>query len=212
MIRKIEDDPLRSRSQSVTAAYAGLDAEIAAFQAETGLECPSGCGQCCENPTVDATPLELLPLVLELFRRGETTLWLERARALGSPGVCAFYQPDPVVPGNGRCRAYAWRPSLCRLFGFAAVRTKTGRPELAACARHKTACPSAVDRARAAIAAGVPVPTFADFATQVAALDPSWGGDRLPINEALQVAIERVGLWLQMTGGGLPEETSDRAS
>ncbi len=173
-----------------------MDEQTAALQAATGLQCPSGCGQCCENPEIEATPLEVLPLALELFRQGEARAWLERVgESEGS--LCAFYRPDPLIRGNGRCLAYSWRPTTCRLFGFATANDKQGSPEFSACARHKQIVPEIVGTTRAAIAAGLRAPNFADFSRAIAAADPYFGRSRMPINQAVAVAINRVGLMLQ---------------
>jgi Fe-S-cluster containining protein len=185
-------------ANQVMESYTQIDQAIDAFQTATGLHCPSGCGWCCENPNVEATPLEMLPLALELFRQGNVDLWLEKVKAINYSGSCVFYKPDPAIPGNGRCQVYLWRPSICRLFGFATVTTKQGQPELAVCVRHKAAMPDIAAAAQEAIAQGLPAPNFAEVAQQIANLNPYLGTERLPINQALRVAIERVGLYLQM--------------
>lgn len=186
-------------ANQVMDSYAQIDREIEEFQSKTHLQCPPGCGWCCENPEVETTPLEMLPLVLELFRRGEADAWLERAEAREFRGQCVFYKPDPMIPGNGRCQVYPWRPSLCRLFGFATVTNKHGQAQLAACVKHKAHQPAQVVAAQEAIAHGqAQAPNFADVAQHLARLDPALAQPRLPINEALKVAIERVGIYLQL--------------
>lgn len=195
-------------SASLTQLYQDVNAQIASFQAATGLQCPPGCGQCCENPEVETSPLEMVPMALELIRRGEAAAWLERVEAAGTPSRCVFYQPDAQTPGNGRCQMYMWRPALCRLFGFAAVTDKTGTPKLAACVKHKQVYPDQVAMTQVAIANGLPVPQFADWQTQIANVDPHWGYQRMPINQALKTAIERVSLSLayetQNPGNAVP--------
>ena len=183
-------------SAQVSQCYGELDDEIATFQAATGLHCPPGCGQCCQHPEVEATPLEMLPLALELSRQGEAMAWHARLTAIAGLSPCVLYQPDQHIPGNGRCQMYEWRPTVCRLFGFAAVKDKFGQSHLAVCARHKQSCPEAVAHATAAIAQQVPIPHFADWQMAIAQIDPAWGYERLPINDALKVAIERVSLGL----------------
>jgi uncharacterized protein len=178
--------------------YKEIDDQISVFQGETNLQCPSGCGKCCSNPEVEVTALEMLPLAWELLRRGEASLWLERVE-MGGSDVCVFYQSDRIVPENGRCSVYAWRPSLCRLFGFAAIRNKQGEPELAACVRHKEVTPETVKVAQDAIAQGLSIPIFSDFSMQLANIDPDFGRSPLPINQALRVALEKVGLQWQLT-------------
>ncbi len=183
----------------VMGLYAQIDRQIEQFQATTQLCCPSGCGQCCESPDIEVTPLEMLPLVLELFRRGDVDQWLELSEAADHQGSCVFYEPDPLVSGNGRCQVYTWRPSLCRLFGFSTAPDKNGQPRLAACIRHKQAEPQIMAQTQMAIANGTAhAPSLSEATQQILALDPSFGSQMMPINKALSAAIERVGFWLQM--------------
>ncbi|MBD0335022.1 MAG: YkgJ family cysteine cluster protein [Cyanobacteria bacterium Co-bin13] len=175
------------------AAYRQMDAETAALRAETGLHCPPGCGRCCENPQIEATPLEMLPVALTLIGRGEATYWLEQVDLHSN---CVFYEASLTTPGHGRCRMYDWRPSLCRLFGYAAVNGKGGEPVLAACSWHEVVMPEQLAGVRDAIAIGLPIPKFSDWQARIASLDPHWGYQQMPINQALRVALERVGLTL----------------
>lgn len=179
-----------------------IDRATTAFQTATGLQCPPGCGACCQNPEVETTPLEMLPIAWELHQRGELSKWIEQMAAVNGEGICVFYRSDPEIAGNGRCSIYPWRPSLCRLFGFAAVVNKQGNPELAACKKHKEVMPEVVTKSQAAIADGLPVPQFADFAMRFRTLEPNLGQERLPINQALKVALERVGLIVQFGQDG----------
>lgn len=187
--------------QQVKAIFAQIDRQTAVVQAATGLHCPAGCGRCCENPEVETTVLEMVPLALELWQRGEALAWLDQAQAVENRGPCVFYQPDPFVPGNGRCSMYEFRPSICRLFAFATVTNKQGKPELAACIRHKEVMPEIVAQTKAAIADGLPAPNFAEISMQLAMLDPV-GIERFPINQALTMALQRVGLIAQLTADG----------
>ena len=179
------------------AGLTEIDQETTAFQAATGVQCPSGCGMCCQNPEVESTPLEMLPITVELAQKGELSQWLERVEAVEAKGVCVFYQRDPLIPDNGRCSIYDRRPSLCRLFGFAAIANKQGEPELAACKKHKETMPEVIKRAEEAISNGLPIPHFADFTMRLGNLDPNLRREPLPINQALKLVIERVGLLMQ---------------
>lgn len=201
----------------IMAHYTQLDGVMEAFQSDLPLHCPTGCGACCENPTLETTPLEMLPLVLELFHRGTAEAWLSLAQASDFEDICVFYQPDPQIAGNGRCQVYPWRPTVCRLFGYATITHKSGEPQLAACARHKALMPEVVAQVEGAIAAGsVELPNFAAATQQITNLDPEWGTRRFPINAALKMAIERVGLYQQMqthmTPTEAPSDLPQRAS
>lgn len=165
-----------------------------AFEAKSGIKCRQGCGQCCLKPGIEARPLELLPLARSLHAQGEADEWYERAAAKPS-GACIFYKPEPQDETLGRCGVYALRPSLCRLFGFAAVSRKDGGSALAACHWHKRLQPDVVVRAQAAIDQGDKVPLFSEYALRLSMLAPGTGLDTImPINEALQRALEKTAL------------------
>jgi Fe-S-cluster containining protein len=185
-------------SHRVLELYSEMDRRTSEFQSRTGLQCPPGCGQCCESATSEATVIELLPAAEELFSRREAQQWLERIASIRENERCVFYQPDPLIPGNGRCDLYILRPSVCRLFGFAVIKNKDGKPELLTCRRQKEQIPVLVKKAQEAISRGMAVPSFNYFFLQIVALEPSLGRHRLPINQALQFALERYGLTVQL--------------
>ena len=108
-------------------------------------------------------------------------------------GQCCLNPKDQTL---GRCQKYELRPSLCRLFGFAAVSTKDSKhPALAACFWHKRLQPDAVAAAQKSIDAGESVPLFADFRMRMFALAPTPSySEIMPINRALMLAIEKVEL------------------
>lgn len=184
------------KAQQVMDLYRQIDQQTHAFQAETQLHCPTGCGRCCENPHVEATPLEMVPLAVELFRQGEAVKWLESTE-VNETNTCLFYEPDLLTPGNGRCQIYPWRPSICRLFGYATVTDRDGQPRFAACMRHKADIPEVVATIQEAIAQGLPAPSFAT-SQQIAHLAPHLGAEQMPVHQALNVALRWVGLNFQM--------------
>jgi uncharacterized protein len=202
----------------VMAVFAAIDQQTAAVQQTTGLQCPPGCGKCCQSPTVEVTVLDCIPYALELVQQEQAEAVLQQLVDLQGADLqgdsqaradlpadrqrttCVFYQADPAIPGNGRCGIYPWRPALCRLFGFAATRNKYGQPELAACVEHKAMQPEMVAQTQARVAAGLAVPVFTQIAEQMMAIAPNLGTEYLPINQAWQRAIEHVGLWWQFRG------------
>lgn len=170
-----------------------IERETSAFARSSGIKCREGCGQCCLKPGVEVRPLELIPLARQLLESGEAEAVHERASA-DPGGVCVFYRKVAGDETLGRCGVYAVRPSLCRLFGFAAVSSKRG-PELAACHWHKRLQPVEVDAAQAAIDGGGRVPLFNDYAMRLSMLAPGTGLEHtLPINQALTLALEKVAL------------------
>jgi Fe-S-cluster containining protein len=163
--------------------YHAVDSATSAFGKRAGLSCPPGCGQCCETPDIQATELEMLPMARSITQTGKTETLGDLSR-----GTCVFFEPGPG-PGAGRCNAYELRPLVCRLFGFAARRSKSGRAELASCRVHQTQSPEGLKRAL--LLAGE-APQFQDEFTRLAGLEPGIGWELLPINVALKRALERV--------------------
>ena len=196
-------------SNRVLELYFEMDRQISEFQSRTGLQCPPGCGQCCESSVARATVLELLPAAQELFSRGEAQQCLERIASIQNNERCVFYHPDPSIPGNGRCELYLLRPSVCRLLGFAVMKNKGGKPERMTCRRQKEENPLSVKVAQKAISKGMSVPSFDYFFLQIVTLQNSLASQRFPINQALQFALERYGLTMQLmeaNGGGAREK------
>jgi Fe-S-cluster containining protein len=183
----------------ILAVYAEIDQRCALFQLATGLRCVQGCGACCNSSKVEAMPVEMLPAVAELFRREEAEQWHERLMT-GRYDFerCLFYSPEPVVPSNGHCLMYTWRPSVCRLFGFAAFTGKHGRAEFEACRWLKAASPDLLASARKEIARGLDVPLLSQYSVQIFGQDATRLNRVVPINRAIRLAMERYALHLDM--------------
>jgi Fe-S-cluster containining protein len=185
-------------SYRVGELYSEMDRQTSEFQTATGLRCLPGCGKCCESAPPETTEIELLPAAEELFIRGEAQQWLKRIASIGETERCVFFQPDHLIPGNGHCQLYMFRPSVCRLFALAAMKNKNGKLELITCSRQKEQIPILVKGAQEAISRGMAVPTFDSFSLQMMALEPSLGGQRVPINQALHLALERYRLTIPL--------------
>ena len=171
-----------------------VDKHIARYQKRTRLACLKGCGRCCENPHVETTVSQVLPLAQHLFENGSIELaWqdLERSR---STSICAFYRPDPLMPGKGRCSQYALRPLICRLFGFSARHNKNGRIEVMTCELIKANDPQAVNNSQKLIDKGLKAPLMQDYTLRACGISPE-NNITMPINDAIEKAIEVVGLY-----------------
>ena len=77
------------------------------FALQTGLRCKSGCGACCENPDVETTVAEVLPLAVHLWSTELADSKIEAVRTKSPKNICIFYKPDPFLQGQGRCGIYA---------------------------------------------------------------------------------------------------------
>jgi Fe-S-cluster containining protein len=190
-----DDKGLASRHAG--AALGVLEEASAAteeFAVRTGIRCREGCGQCCLKPGIEARVVEMLPMAMELLRLNEADQYYDKAAA-DPDGRCVFYAPEAGDETLGRCRHYRFRPSVCRLFGFAATGAKDGRaPQLVACSWHKKLQPQAVAAAQHQIDRGAVVPQFAEFGLRLQMLGPAGTQELLAINRALMQAIEKLSL------------------
>ena len=173
------------------ALYAHIDQVVAEFQLKTGLRCATGCGKCCLTPDIQVTVLEMLPIANEMLRGGTADQWLERLSGTSGSGTCVLYKAHPAENVHGHCNYYKWRPVLCRLFGFAAVRGRNAEKSLAVCRHIRQNDPLC---ALAAMLIGEEAPAFLNYGLEVYNLDPVLGLNLIPINTALRQAIERIGL------------------
>jgi Fe-S-cluster containining protein len=182
-------------ADEAAAAAAGLFADIDAategFSERSGLRCAAGCGACCLKPGIEARVSEMLPAAAQLVAEGRDEAVLERALA-AREGRCVFYEADAAGERRGRCGAYAVRPSICRLFGFAAAARKDGARELVGCRILKD---QVKDEAGGAPLDLTSAPSLREFGLRADMLVPqrSWS-ELYPINEALALAIDRARL------------------
>ena len=182
----------------VLCIYEDFDKTIARLPAQFGMHCPPGCGTCCTSAKVEATVLEMLPLAAELWRSGEAEMLLGSYSDRPLPKGCLFFTPDELQFNHGRCRVYPFRPTLCRLFGYAAVRTKTDTRTFAACKLIKTLIPQTVIDVQEYLDGGGEMLLFTEAAQRIATIEPSLD-IRRPINEALFAALEKMGMHLMFS-------------
>jgi uncharacterized protein len=170
--------------------YVHIDKAVAEFQLKSALRCPAGCGLCCPTADVRVTVLEMLPMAHEILSNHDAGAWMDRLTAEPEAGRCVVFS-EKRISDAGHCGFHNWRPALCRLFGFAAVRGRTGAKALSVCKYIRQNDPQG---AAAAMALAEEAPCFVHYGAQVYALDPALGTALMPINAALRLAIERLGL------------------
>lgn len=174
---------------AVKRVYASLDKEIAGFQQKSGLHCLSGCGECCKKPDIEATPIEFLPLALQLFDEGRAEEAYDAIQASDS-SLCYVFRPH-VTSFGGLCNEYPNRGLICRLFGFTARKDKEGNPELVTCKLIKEQQADDYHAAMEAIKNGGKVPVMSNYYSRMMAVDPALA-QFYPINKAMAKALEIV--------------------
>ncbi len=180
---------LPQKVREVKKVYERLDGKIAALQAESGLHCLSGCGECCKKPDIEATPLEFLPLALQLFDEGKAERALNELREKQG-SLCYVFRPH-VTHFGGLCSEYPHRGLICRLFGFTARRNKEGNSELVTCKFIKKEQAVEFDHLVEEMKQGKKIPVMSDYYSRIAGIDHNMV-TFYPINEAMSQAIETV--------------------
>lgn len=181
---------LKDKSQAVLALYQELGAEAKSFASEGKLGCYSGCGLCCANPKIPASPLEFLPLAFELYEKGAADATLRIIEENPSANCVLFRAQDPQ--GNqGFCSNYQNRGLICRLFGSAARRNKVGQKELIICKKLKEGKPHEFLETTQKINQDLEIPMAMAYYTQARDIDESLS-EEFPINEAIGRSIELV--------------------
>lgn len=186
-------------SEDLLKIYKEMDHTFSSFQAGTGLNCLNGCGKCCTNPEIEASPLEMIPLALSIFKEGKLEIWLEKLET-NQKNSCLLYEATTPDGSKGKCGAYWGRPSVCRMFGVAGYFDKNHKVTLSVCRLIKEAQPELTQKMRENVSLEE-TPIIANWSQQLASLDPRIIQEKRPINESFYLALQRVALYAQYQEG-----------
>lgn len=183
---------IERKVQEIGLLFDKLENELTTFISKTHLFCNAGCGKCCTNPTMEASPLEFLPWAFHLFKIGEAENTLEKL-AKHTNSICFNYSPISETNLDlGSCTTYKYRGLVCRLFGYGATRDKFAQLRLATCSIIKEQQTENYNAANVDINNGLAVPIFTDYYMNLSQIDFRLGNTYVHINKALQMAIEEV--------------------
>ncbi len=156
-------------------------------------KCPEGCGQCCNTAcnNIEASIVEMLPLCIHLYEQNTYLMWLDKT----NQNLCPFYETERTNHRIGCCAVYEYRPLVCRLFGFTFMTHKFGAIVPVAC----TTLQKQYSAKKEIIAMySSNLPHISSISMQSMMID-SVRGNRYPINEAFQKAIEYVVLKMRFS-------------
>lgn len=159
------------------------------FQNQNKLHCPSNCGKCCFNREVHCHPFELLPLAIKLLKENKIEEILENAKNYQGK-YCFFLEVTDEEKGNGFCRVYLNRPSLCRAFGVAGRIDKNQKIELSTCKKLQETYQFILND-------DTKIPLINYLKGNIEQIDESLIGPTYSIHEALIIILEKVLLWNQ---------------
>ncbi|MFD3389359.1 YkgJ family cysteine cluster protein [Alteromonas macleodii] len=196
---------LRELSSQVMDVYQSLSQEFSAYQSSQSLNCVEKCGACCNKPDIEVSPLEMLPFALHLFDTGQAEQAFDELDSY-SGFACKQYQRLSLDGKEGYCGIYEYRPGICRMFGAAGYKTKSGEATLSVCKPIKQAVP---EKYAAALIAIQPAwgqsnnsdpmsisnskpPMIAEGRQKLAQLDYELGDKLIPINDALRYILEKI--------------------
>ena len=205
---------LRELSSQVMDVYQSLSQEFSAYQSSQSLNCVEKCGACCNNPDIEVSPLEMLPLALHLFDTGRAEQAFDELDSY-SGFACKQYQRLSLDGKEGYCGIYEYRPGICRMFGAAGYKTKSGEATLSVCKPIKQAVPEKYAAALISIqpqrsdaieqlfigdiaannagqSTAIKPPMIAEGRQKLAQLDYELGDKLMPINDALRFMLEKI--------------------
>jgi len=147
----------------------------------------------------------MLPLALHLFDTGRAEQAFDELDNY-SGFACKQYQRLSLDGKEGYCGIYEYRPGICRMFGAAGYKTKSGEATLSVCKPIKQAVP---EKYAAALIAIQPAwgqsnnsdpmsisnskpPMIAEGRQKLAQLDYELGDKLIPINDALRYILEKI--------------------
>ncbi|GEM_PF-80144 len=191
LLSKISTMNLAEKSQAVMILFEKLSLESKQFAEQSGLGCISGCGACCANPEVSASPLEFLPLAFDFFNKGLGDTILTLLDSEEENKSCISYRAHSIDGMNGYCTNYANRGLICRLFAATARKNKYGLKELIICKKLKNEKPEQFTETSLRINSDLEVPLASKYYQLIQEIDDPLAR-QYPINTAIRLALESV--------------------
>lgn len=181
---------IRELAFNLQKVYEDMSRTFSQFQVKSGLSCPSGCGQCCTTPEIEATVLEMIPLALKFLDEGQALTWLKILEK-NTQQMCLLFEASDDS-GSGKCLTYHHRPALCRMFGAAGAYDKHHIVKLSLCKPLKEKHSAYNDFVK-----NENIPVMSEWYTKVMSLDPNLAMTKFPINQALKQALDKILFYAQ---------------
>lgn len=177
----------RNLAAQIRQQYDEMTEVFGGFQAASKLHCPKGCGKCCANPSIEATPLEMLPMVIDLLDSNKLTTQL--LDSLDQFELCFVFSKSPHDYTRGECLEYKNRPSICRMFGVAGHKLKDDTVSVSVCKTLKDKHPNEYLEFKANLK---DAPLMSKWSTKIRVLDPELGFKYYQINQAFKIMAHKI--------------------
>jgi Fe-S-cluster containining protein len=174
--------------------------EFSLFQEKSNLPCPTGCGKCCFKSDIYCTPIELLPMALDLLERKIAKEMYEKCLE-HSADHCLFMLVSDREKGLGKCTEYIYRPLVCRTFGVAGKHDKNNKVAFSVCTTLREKHPESYDQLINSDLKNEKIPFINNSKNKLFSFDPSFMEKELPINQALAVILNKVIFYSELNSG-----------
>ena len=175
------------KDDSFLDLYKEMETVFSSFQKENNLSCPEGCGACCLSPEIEASVAEMLPLAHYLIKTNKAIETLNDLQ--DSSRTCVLYQSQTANGEKGYCKAYEYRPAICRMFGVASVSTKDNTIKYSICSKLKQEKPREIEDLKLR---KPQAPFMHEWIHKLLSIDPEILQQRQPINLALKEALMKL--------------------
>ena len=183
---------IREFSHNLQKLYQEMSDSFSSHQKKTGWNCLPSCGRCCMNPEIEASLFEMIPMALAIYDEGKLDEWVSKIESSQQDSCLALIRGEKE--GQGYCVQYEGRPAICRMFGVAGYRNKINEVSLSICRTIKESY------AIKEIPVNLDInetPMMMEWSFKLAALDQRLIQQRLPINQALLLALQKVSFYAE---------------
>lgn len=181
---------IRDFCKNLSEVYQEMSKAFSSTQNLNNLQCPSDCGRCCQNPQIEASILEMLPMALYLHDHNLTDSYLEKIdHSMQTNQFCIGIK-------DNRCHLYQNRPSICRMFGVSGFSDKHQKIQASVCKRLKELFPEESHKVINS-PENHHLEIMSHWSSRLLTLDPNLLNHNMHINLALAKAIEKVELHLR---------------
>lgn len=178
--------------ESIQNEYDALSQHYSSFQNNQKLQCLNGCGRCCFKPEIYVSPIEMLPLAMEILERGDGEKIYEKCLE-NKDLKCIFLNVEDEKTYKASCSEYYHRPLICRTFGVSGRHNKYNQIEYSVCKLIKEEKHEAYANLLKNMSIDLESVPFIDMAkTHIAPLDPRFLEEEVQINEAMRIMLEKL--------------------
>lgn len=188
------------QSQRILSELNHVYEQFSAFQKKVELPCPQECGKCCFKSDIFCTPIELLPMAIDLFERGEALNTYDKCLEFAG-NHCIFMKISDLKGGKGQCLEYQFRPLVCRTFGVAGRHDKNNKINYSVCTTLKEVHTEKYQQLINSNLKNDEVMFIDDSKSRLSNLDPAFLEKEFPINISLSIILEKILFLAELDSG-----------